>query len=233
MMIDWILSTVPVVKLVHIAGLSLWCGGLLVLPIMLARHDPAVVAEDYRIIRHATHMTYTMVVTPAAVLTVIAGTWLIVLREVFVPWLYAKLLFVALAFLSVGLRVHHMFTTGIPHMGLAFFSAASTLVAVPTAVQIFAWIGTMWKGRPELHLPMLHILGFFVTFVIGGLTGVMVAMVPFDWQAHDTGRKRFFRLGEFTFALVFIGFHVTFPAMHWVGLLGQRRRIPTYAPEDG
>ncbi len=171
---------------------------------------------------------------------------------------------VALAFLSFGLWVHHMFTTGIPHMGLAFFSAASTLVAVPTGVQIFAWIGTMWKGRPELHMPMLHILGFFVTFVIGGLTGVMVAVVPFDWQAHDTafitahlhyvlfggfvfpimaglyfwlphvtGRKRFFRLGEFAFALIFIGFHVTFLAMHWIGLMGQRRRIPTYAPEDG
>ncbi len=171
---------------------------------------------------------------------------------------------VALAFLSFGLWVHHMFTTGIPHMGLAFFSAASTLVAVPTSVQIFAWIGTMWKGRPQLRLPMLHLLGFFVTFVIGGLTGVMVAVVPFDWQAHDTafvtahlhyvlfggfvfpvlagiyywlphvsGRQRFFRLGEFAFALIFIGFHVTFLAMHWVGLLGQRRRISTYLPEDG
>lgn len=171
---------------------------------------------------------------------------------------------VALAFLSFGLWVHHMFTTGIPHMGLAFFSAASTLVAVPTSVQIFAWIGTMWKGRPELHLPMLHILGFFVTFVIGGLTGVMVAVVPFDWQVHDTafitahlhyvlfggfvfpilaglyywlphitGRQRFLRLGELAFGLIFAGFHITFLAMHWVGLLGQRRRIPTYAPEDG
>lgn len=171
---------------------------------------------------------------------------------------------VALAFLSFGLWVHHMFTTGIPHMGLAFFSAASTLVAVPTGVQIFAWIGTMWRGRPELRLPMLHILGFFVTFVIGGLTGVMVAVVPFDWQVHDTafvtahlhyvlfggfvfpilaglyywlphvtGRRRFFRLGEVAFALIFAGFHVTFLAMHWVGLLGQRRRISTYLPEDG
>jgi cytochrome c oxidase subunit I+III len=93
---------------------------------------------------------------------------------------------VALGFLSFGLWVHHMFTTGIPHLGLAFFSAASTLVAVPTAVQVFAWIGTLWKGRPGMHLPMLWIVGFFVTFVIGGLTGVMVAIVPFDWQAHDT-----------------------------------------------
>ncbi|MGR3630706.1 MAG: cbb3-type cytochrome c oxidase subunit I, partial [Limimaricola soesokkakensis] len=87
---------------------------------------------------------------------------------------------VSLGVLSFGLWVHHMFTTGIPHMGLAFFSAASTLVAVPTAVQILAWIGTLSKGRPSLHLPMLWLLAFFATFVIGGLTGVMVAIVPFD-----------------------------------------------------
>ena len=92
----------------------------------------------------------------------------------------------ALAFLSFGLWVHHMFAVGIPHMALAFFSAASTLVAVPTAVQLFAWIGTLWSGRPQMTLPMLYLIGFFVTFVMGGLTGVMVAVVPFDWQAHDT-----------------------------------------------
>ena len=91
-----------------------------------------------------------------------------------------------LAFLSFGLWVHHMFTVGIPHMALAFFSAASTLVAVPTGVQIFAWLGTLWAGRPQMKLPMLYLIGFFVTFVMGGLTGVMVAVVPFDWQAHDT-----------------------------------------------
>jgi cytochrome c oxidase subunit I+III len=92
----------------------------------------------------------------------------------------------ALATLSFGLWVHHMFTVGIPHMALAFFSAASTLVAIPTAVQVFAWIGTLWKGRPQRNLPMLYLLGFFVVFTLGGLTGVMVAVVPFDWQAHDT-----------------------------------------------
>jgi cytochrome c oxidase subunit I+III len=93
---------------------------------------------------------------------------------------------VALAFLSFGLWVHHMFTVGIPHLALAFFSAASTAVAVPTAVQIFAWIGTLLAGRPQLKLPMLFILGFFFIFVTGGLTGVMVAIVPFNWQVHDT-----------------------------------------------
>lgn len=99
-------------------------------------------------------------------------------------WIVGAIL--ALGFLSFGLWVHHMFATGIPHMALAFFSAASTLVAIPTGVQIFAWIGTLWNGRPQLHLPMLYLLGFFFVFVIGGLTGVMIAVVPFDWQAHDT-----------------------------------------------
>lgn len=93
---------------------------------------------------------------------------------------------VALAFLSFGLWVHHMFTVGIPHLGLAFFSAASTAVAVPTAVQIFAWIGTLAMGKPQLKVPMLYLLGFFSVFVLGGLTGVMLAVVPFNWQVHDT-----------------------------------------------
>ena len=93
---------------------------------------------------------------------------------------------ISLAVMSFGLWVHHMFTTGIPHLGLAFFSAASTLVAVPTSVMLFSWIGTLWKGRVRMELPMLWIMGFFATFVIGGLTGVMLAVVPFNWQVHDT-----------------------------------------------
>src|SRR5690606_34125458 len=93
---------------------------------------------------------------------------------------------VALAFLSFGLWVHHMFTVGIPHLALAFFSAASALVAIPTAVQIFAWLATLAHGRPRFDVPMLYVTGFFLIFVIGGLTGVMLAMVPFDQQAHDS-----------------------------------------------
>ncbi len=93
---------------------------------------------------------------------------------------------VALAFLSFGLWVHHMFTVGIPHLALAFFSAASAIVAIPTAVQIFAWLGTLSLGRPRWDVPMLYVFGFFVIFVLGGLTGVMLAMVPFNTQAHDT-----------------------------------------------
>ena len=92
----------------------------------------------------------------------------------------------ALAFLSFGIWVHHMFTVGIPHLALAFFSAGSAIVAVPTAVQIFAWLATLAHGRPRWNVPMLYVFGFFFIFVMGGLTGVMLAMVPFDWQAHDT-----------------------------------------------
>jgi cytochrome c oxidase subunit I+III len=93
---------------------------------------------------------------------------------------------IALAFLSFGIWVHHMFTVGIPHLALAFFSAGSAIVAVPTAVQMFAWLGTLASGRPRWNMPMLYIFGFFFVFAIGGLTGVMLAIVPFDWQAHDT-----------------------------------------------
>lgn len=93
---------------------------------------------------------------------------------------------IALAFLSFGIWVHHMFTVGIPHLALAFFSLGSAIVAVPTAVQIFAWLATLAHGRPRWDIPMLYIFGFFFIFAMGGLTGVMLAMVPFDWQAHDT-----------------------------------------------
>lgn len=95
-MIEWLLATVPLLKALHISALCLWCGGLLTLPLMLARHTPSVSQVDYRRLRQATHLTYTLVVTPAAVIAVIVGTWLIFLRAAFAPWLYAKLLFVAL-----------------------------------------------------------------------------------------------------------------------------------------
>ena len=89
-------------------------------------------------------------------------------------------------FMGFGLWVHHMFATPIPQLGQSFFTAASTMIAIPTGVQIFCWIATIWSGKPQLKTPMLFVLGFIVTFVIGGLTGVMVASVPFDLQAHDT-----------------------------------------------
>ena len=119
-------------------------------------------------------------------------------------WIIGAL--IAQAILSFGLWAHHMFTTGIPHLSLAFFSFASLLVVIPTAVQIFAWLATLLKGRPELSLPMLWVLGFFFVFVSGGLTGVMVAVVPFDWQVHDThfvvAHLHYVLVGGFVFPVI-------------------------------
>jgi cytochrome c oxidase subunit I+III len=89
-------------------------------------------------------------------------------------------------FLSFGLWVHHMYATGIPQLSLSFFNAASMAVSVPSGIQIFAWIATFAAGRMQFKTPTLFILAFLFVFVIGGLSGVMVAVVPFDWQAHDT-----------------------------------------------
>ncbi len=93
---------------------------------------------------------------------------------------------IATGFFSFGLWVHHMFTTGIPALSLSFFSAASMAVAIPSGIQTCAWIATIASGRMRLATPALFVLGFLFIFTLGGLTGVMVAMVPFDWQAHDT-----------------------------------------------
>jgi cytochrome c oxidase subunit 1/cytochrome c oxidase subunit I+III len=93
---------------------------------------------------------------------------------------------VATAFVGFGVWVHHMFATGIPQIGSSFFTAASMLIALPTGVQFFCWIATLWGGSIQLKVPMLFALGFFGVFVIGGVTGVMLASVPLDLQLHDT-----------------------------------------------
>jgi cytochrome c oxidase subunit I+III len=89
-------------------------------------------------------------------------------------------------FMAFGLWVHHMFATGIPQLSESFFSAMSMMIAIPTGVQIFCWIATLWAGRPRFRVPLLFALGFVVVFIIGGFTGVMVASVPYDHQVHDT-----------------------------------------------
>ena len=93
---------------------------------------------------------------------------------------------VGTGFLSFGLWVHHMFTTGLPSMSLGFFSAASEAVVIPTGIQLFAFLATLMVGRVKMNLPMLFITGALAIFTAGGLTGVMVALAPFDWQVHDT-----------------------------------------------
>jgi cytochrome c oxidase subunit I+III len=119
-------------------------------------------------------------------------------------------------FLSFGLWVHHMFATGLPQLGGSFFTAASVMIAIPSGVQIFCWIATIWDGRPRLRTPLLFVLGFVALFVIGGLTGVMVASVPLDTQAHDTyfvvAHFHYVLLGGAVFPL-FGAFYYWFPKM--------------------
>lgn len=105
-MTEWLVSTVPLFKTLHLIALSVWCGGLIALPMMLSRHDSLISQDDYKVVRQKTHITYTMIVTPAAIIAVIAGTWLIFLRQVFEPWLLAKLVFVALLLL-LHVRIGH------------------------------------------------------------------------------------------------------------------------------
>ncbi|HEX8363422.1 MAG TPA: cbb3-type cytochrome c oxidase subunit I, partial [Longimicrobium sp.] len=105
---------------------------------------------------------------------------------------------IAVGFLSFGLWVHHMFTTGLPQLGASFFTASSMLIAIPNGIQIFCWIATVWAGRPRFTTAMLFALGFIVVFTIGGLTGVMVASVPFDLQVHDS----YFVVAHFHYVLV-------------------------------
>jgi cytochrome c oxidase subunit I+III len=107
-------------------------------------------------------------------------------RRPIVGHAWIVLAMVGTGFVSFGLWVHHMFTTGFPLLGQAFFSAASFTIAVAGGVQVFAWLATLWHGRPVLRTPLLWVAGFLVTFVLGGVTGVMVAVAPFDWQVHDT-----------------------------------------------
>jgi cytochrome c oxidase subunit I+III len=93
---------------------------------------------------------------------------------------------VATGFISFGLWAHHMFTAGLPQVALSFFAVASLMIAIPSGVQIFAWTTTVWAGRPVWKTPFLFAIGFLVLFVIGGITGVMTAVVPVDWQVHDS-----------------------------------------------
>jgi cytochrome c oxidase subunit I+III len=107
-------------------------------------------------------------------------------RSELVGYELVVLAILATGFISFGVWAHHMFTTGMPTMSIGFFSAASMAVSVPAGIQVFAWIATLASGKPKYNTPTLFLIGGLVVFVMGGLTGVMVAMVPFDWQVHDT-----------------------------------------------
>ena len=127
---------------------------------------------------------------------------------------------ITIGLVSFGLWIHHMFTVGLPLAALGVFSASSFLIAIPSGIQIVAWLTTIWRGRPRFRPQMLFVLGFVITFVMGGITGVMVAAAPFDWVVHDSyfvvAHFHYVLIGGVLFPLVG-GVHHWFPK--WTGRL--------------
>jgi cytochrome c oxidase subunit 1 len=169
---------------------------------------------------------------------------------------------IAITVLSMLVWAHHMYATGA--VLLPFFAFATFLIAIPTGIKFFNWIGTMWRGQLTFETPMLFSIGFLITFLIGGLTGVLLAAPAIDFHVTDTyfvvahfhyvlygtivfatfagiyfwfpkitGRMLDEPLGKFHFWTTFIGFHLTFLVMHWLGDEGMPRRYADYLPTDG
>jgi cytochrome c oxidase subunit 1 len=129
---------------------------------------------------------------------------------------YAVVVFsgIAIGFLGWGVWVHHMFATGLGPVTLSAFGMATMLIAVPTGVKIFNWLGTIWGGSLRLQTPMLFALGFIAMFTLGGLSGVMHSIVPSDWQQTDTyfvvAHFHYVLFGGLVFA-IFGGLHYWHP----------------------
>jgi cytochrome c oxidase subunit I len=135
-------------------------------------------------------------------------------RRPLVGYPFVAMATVSTGILGFGVWVQHMFATGIPQTAASFFGAASMVITLPSAVAVFAWLATMWYGRPKFRTPMLFAAGFIVLFVIGGVSGVVTAAVAFDWQVTDTyfvvAHLHYVLIGINVFA-VFAGFYYWFP----------------------
>jgi cytochrome c oxidase subunit I+III len=135
-------------------------------------------------------------------------------RRRLVGYTFVVLSLVSIGVLSFGLWAHHMYTTGLPLLGSSFFTVASVLVGIPSGIQIFCFIATLWQQPVRFTTSFWFALGFFFIFVIGGLTGVMLAIAPFDWQVHDS----YFVVAHFHYVLIggllfpaFAGLYYWFP----------------------
>jgi cytochrome c oxidase subunit I len=122
----------------------------------------------------------------------------------------------AIAFLSLLVWAHHMFATPMGTVVLAFFMLSSFAIAVPTGIKIFNWIATLWRGQIVYKTPLYFTVGFIATFILGGVTGIIVAIFPVDWQLHDTyfvvAHFHYVLMGGTTFAVVG-GLYYWFPKM--------------------
>ena len=105
---------------------------------------------------------------------------------------------IGIGMVSMGVWAHHMFAVGMGSMPNAFFAASTMVVAVPTGVKIFNWLGTIYGGRIRFDIPMLFCLAFLFQFLCAGLTGIMLAVAPFDWQLSDS----YFVVAHFHFVLI-------------------------------
>ena len=116
--------------------------------------------------------------------------------------------------ISVSVWAHHMFSVGMTSVGNTFFAISTFLVAIPTGIKIFNWLGTMYGGRIRFELPMLFCIAFLFQFLIAGLTGVMLAVVPFNWQLTDSyfvvAHFHYTLVGAFLFG-IFAGFYYWYP----------------------
>ena len=137
-------------------------------------------------------------------------------RRPIVGYAYVAMATVLTGLTGFGVWVHHMFAIGEGHMGMSFFSAASMTISLFTAIQVFAWLATIWKGRPVLTAAMYFAVGFIALIVIGGLNGIVTAVIPVDWQMTDT----YFVVSHLHYVLVganmmpvFAGLYYWYPKM--------------------
>jgi cytochrome c oxidase subunit I+III len=155
--------------------------------------DPVLWQHLFWIFGHP--LVYIIVLPALGIVSAIIPTFS---RRPMIGYTYIVLAEMAIGLIGFGVWAHHMFAIGLPALSLSFISAASFMITIPSGTQIFAWLATMIAGRTQFRTPMLFVMGFIVIFVIGGLSGVMFASVPFDQATTDS----YFVVAHFHYVLV-------------------------------